>query len=278
MGFQILTKQIMNRDRSKIQQSGLVSALFRLSEAGVLALTLMLAIACTSNPSDPNNPEGLYQEAEESLKDERFLIALEKFREVKNRFPYSKRAVDAELRIADTYFAQESYLEAESAYEIFRELHPTHARIDYVQYQIGMSYFLMIPENTARDLSAAHRAIDAFELLKQRFPDSELSKKGEEKIREARSRLAEHENYVADFYFRRQHFLSASHRYAALLRDFRNSGFEEEALFRLGQCYYNTRMFENARDALNRFLKEHPTSEHKGTALALLQNIEKNKE
>jgi outer membrane protein assembly factor BamD len=243
-----------------------------------LVLVLSFVVACASEQTDPNNPEGVFQEAEQSLKDERYLIALEKFREVKNRFPYSKRAVDAELRIADTFFAQESYLEAESAYEIFRELHPTHPRIDYVQFQIGMSYYLMIPENSARDLSAAHRAIDAFELLEQRFPDSELAKQGREKIREARSRLAEHENYVADFYFRRQHYLSASYRYAALLREFQNSGFEEEALFRLGQCYYNTRMFENARDALNRLVKEHPTTGFRGSAQALLQNIEKKNE
>ncbi len=242
----------------------------------LLLLSLVLLSGCASQGVDQNDPEGVFAEAEESLKDERYLIALEKFRDVKNRFPYSKRAVDAELRIADTYFAQESYLEAESSYEIFRELHPTHPRIDYVQYQIGMSYYLMIPENSARDLSAAHRAIDAFDLLQQRFPDSEYSKKGQEKIREARARLAEHENYVADFYFRRQHFLSASYRYAALLRDFRNSGYEEEALFRLGQCYYNTRMFENARDTLNQLLKEHPTSGFRGSALGLLQNIEKN--
>ena len=72
-----------------------------------------------------------------------------------------------------------------------------------------------------------------------------------------------------------KHFLSASYRYAALLRDFKNSGFEEEALFRLGQCYYNTRMFENARDALNRLLREHPTSNLRGSAQALLQDISK---
>src|SRR5688572_18243984 len=77
---------------------------------------------CSSNQADPNDPEGLYQEAEQSLKDERYLIALEKYRDIKNRFPYSKRATDAELRIADTYYGQESYLEAVSAYEIFREL------------------------------------------------------------------------------------------------------------------------------------------------------------
>src|SRR5262249_45370554 len=147
---------------------------------------------------------------------------------------YSSRAADAELRIADAYFAQESYLEAESAYGIYRELHPTDPRSDYVQYQIGLSYFHQIPSDSARDLSAAYKAIENFELLAQKFPNSTYLAKGREFIIEARRRLAEHENYVADFYYQRQHYLSASYRYSALLKNFSKLGYDEEALFRLG--------------------------------------------
>lgn len=245
----------------------------------VLFLCLLVAFlavaACSSKEVNKEDPDALYSDAEESFKDERYLAAMEKYRDIKNRFPYSSRAVDAELRIADTYFAQESYLEAESAYEIFKELHPTHPKSDYVQYRIALSYFDQIPSNSARDLSAAYKAIESFNTLVEKFPSSEYVAKSKENIAEARKRLAEHENYVADFYYQRGHYLSASYRYAALLGDYPGLGYEEEALYRLAQCYYHTRMYSNAQDTIRRFMIQFPNSSKKGELESLLQETQK---
>ncbi len=239
---------------------------------GFLALSLA---RCAHKAASQDDSEGLFNEAEESFKDERYLIAIEKYRDIKNRFPYSNRATDAELRIADSYFAQESYLEAASAYEIFRELHPTHPKSDYVQFRVGLSYFEQIPGNAARDLSAALKAIEAFNLLANRYPSSQYVGQAKEKIQESRKRLAEHENYVADFYYQREHYLSASYRYSALLQDFGDLGYDEEALYRLGKCYLETRMYGNAKDALRRLVTRFPSSGYRSEAESLMQKINK---
>ncbi len=242
-----------------------------------MCLALGALTHCASQEVNPDDPDSLFSEAERLFKEDQFLIAIEKYRDIKNRFPYSPRATDSELRIADAYFAQESYLEAESAYEIFRELHPSYPESDYVQFQIAMSYYNLIPENPARDLSSAYRAIDAFNMLKQRFPDSKYVEKSEALIVESRKKLAEHESTVAEFYFRRKHYLSASYRYAALLKDFGSLGYDEEALLRLGQCYYNIRMFDNAKDSLSRLLKEFPESNFSSLAKSLVEDISNRK-
>ncbi|MBY0372262.1 outer membrane protein assembly factor BamD [bacterium] len=242
----------------------------------VLGLVAGLFLAsCASQEVNPDDPDSVFSEAERLYTDKQYLLALERYRDIKSRFPYSPRATDAELRIADTYYAQDSFLEAESSYEIFRELHPSYPKSDYVQYQIAMSYFMLVPENSARDLSAAYRSIDAFQLLKQRFPDSSYVAEADKKIIEARHRLAEHENYVADFYFNRRHYLSASYRYAALLKEFAQSGYDEEALYRLGQCYYNIRMYDSAKDTLDRLMREFPQTGYLSSAQSLMSDIEK---
>lgn len=243
-----------------------------------LISVLFAAACCSSKEVNREDPDALYSDAEEAFKDERYIIALEKYRDIKNRFPYSSRATDAELRIADTYFEQESYLEAESAYEIFRELHPTHAKSDYVQYRIGLSYYNQIPGNTARDLSAAHKAIDGFNLLIEKYPSSEYVGKAKEFIVEARKKLAEHERYVAEFYFHRKHYLSASYRYAALLKEYPNMGYEEEGLYRLAQCYYHIRMYSNAQDAIKRLVTQFPNTSYKGEVENLLEEMNKKSE
>lgn len=246
-----------------------------------MALVGLVSVAifggCSGKETMADTPDALFNEAEEDFKDERYISALERYRELKNRFPYSSRSTDAELRIADTYFGQESYLEAESAYEIFKELHPTHPKIDYVQYRIGLSNFNQIPDNTARDLSAAQKSIGAFEVLLERFPSSQFVEKAKSHITDAKKALAEHENYVANFYYQKRHYLSASYRYAALLNDYPNLGYDELALYRLGESYAEIRMFGNARDALRRLLAKYPDSSYKSASEALLKDIkEKN--
>jgi outer membrane protein assembly factor BamD len=242
----------------------------------ILSCVFLAALTgCASTTANPDDPEALYKEAEEALQDEHYLVALERYRDVKNRFPYSSRAVDSELRIADAYFAQESYLEAEAAYEIFRELHPTHPRSDYVQFRIGLSYFNQIPDHSGRDLSAAYRAIDAFNIVLDKYKSSSLQAEAKQRIAEARAKLAHYQNYVADFYYQRRHYLSASYRYAGLLQDYSDLGYDEEALYRLGESYYHIRMFSNARETLKRLLAKYPETEHKAGSQALLKELEK---
>ncbi len=233
----------------------------------------LFLLSCAHTSVNPDDPEALFKEAEKAFEDEQYISAIEKYRDIKNRFPYSARALDAELRIADTFFAQESFIEAESAYEVFKELHPTHPKIDYVYYMIGVSYFKQVPSDSSRDLSAAYRAIDSFEELKKRFPSSQYIKESDELIKQSKQKLAEYENYVADFYFQRQHYLSASYRYAALLQDYPNLGYDEEALYRLAKSYYYINMNENAKVAIKQFLEKYPSSQYKDELIALLDKI-----
>lgn len=246
---------------------------FRLNLLYLAVITTVCA--CSSTEVATDNPDALFAEAESELTDGRFLMAIEKYRDIKNRFPYSTRAVDAELRIADAYFQQESYIESETAYEVFKELHPTHHKSDYVQYQVALSDFYQIPTHPGRDLTAAYKAIDAFKVLEERYPSSEYIEKGRVHSAEARRKIAEYESYVADFYFRRRHFLSASYRYAALLKDFPDMGYDEEALYRLGESYFRIRMFGSAKETLGRLMKSFPESSYKSGAQALLEELQK---
>ncbi len=237
---------------------------------------LFFTSSCSHKDVNPESPDALFQDAEEAFKDEKYLIAIERYRDIKNRFPYSTRATDSELRIADAFFEQETYIEAESAYEIFKELHPTHPKIDYVQYRIGLSLNNQIPSNSTRDLTAAQRSIDAFNVLLEKYPNSSYITKARELIFAARQKMAEHEQYVADFYYQRHHYLSATYRYSALLQEFPNMGYDEEALFRLGKSYVNVKMSDNAKDIFRRLVARFPNSSYRAEAESLIKDISKN--
>src|SRR4029079_1103895 len=91
----------------------------------ISGLFLLLGAGCASGSlAESNSAEAAFKAAEEFEKDERFEEALTKFNEVKNKHPYSKYAVEAELHIADIHYKREAYIESQTAYQLFKDFHP----------------------------------------------------------------------------------------------------------------------------------------------------------
>lgn len=193
-------------------------------------------LGCSTNEKNSNTPEGAFAIAAEYDESERFEEAIRRYTEVKNKFPYSNFATKAELAIADVYYKQESYAEAQVAYQMFKELHPTAPQSDYVQYRIGMSYFNQLPSTIDRDLTLANDAIFQLSELIKKFPNSTHVSDAKEKRSAAIKMLAEKEEYIADFYFKREIFESALKRYEGLYNNYRSLGFDAKALSRAAIC------------------------------------------
>lgn len=203
---------------------------FRFILKNLLILTFVFSIfGCSSDEKKENTAETLFKAAQELDQDERYEEALRKYSDLKNKFPYSNLATDAELAIADIYFKQESYVEAQASYQIFRELHPKHGQIEYVIFRTGLSYYNQLPETIDRDLSQAHKAIAQFVDLEKNFPASKYLKEAQEKKTASLKMLAEKEIYIADFYLKKQSYLSALKRYEGLLKNYPGLGFDERA-------------------------------------------------
>ncbi len=192
----------------------------------MLCMILSFMVACaSSDKKDTESAEYLFEKAQELVKDERFEEAIRKLQDIKNKFPYSKLAVDAELLIADSYFNQESFPEAQASYQLFKELHPKHIKMDYVTYKIGLSFFNQLPSTIDRDLSLANQAISTFEIVLKDYSKSEFVQDSLKKKVECLKMLAEKEIYIANFYFKKNNFDSAVKRYKNSLLKFGNSGF-----------------------------------------------------
>jgi outer membrane protein assembly factor BamD len=212
-----------------------------------LALCAWLNSGCTSTGEklDANSAEGAFAIAERLDKDDRYEEALIKFAEVKNKHSYSRLATEAELRIADLHFRREAYIEAQGAYQLFKEFHPRHPRLDYVTFRLAMSHFHQLPSTVDRDLSSADRALLYFDEVISSFPKSEFVTEAIARRQETLKMQAEKELSIADFYFRRDVFDSALGRYEHLLKNFKGLGFDAQAL--LGAALSASRSGERDR-------------------------------
>lgn len=189
---------------------------------------------------DTSTPEGAFKAAEELENDERFEEAVQKFAEVKNKHPYSRFATLAELKIADVHFKREAYIEAQNAYQIFKDFHPKHPQADYVTYRLALSYYNQLPESIDRDLSLADKAILYFDEVINSFPASEFVADAKDKRASALRMLTEKEIYIARFYFIRDMYDSALKRYEYVLKTYPNLGYDSTALFGASKSAFET--------------------------------------
>ena len=194
-----------------------------------MASSIVSLSGCSGKPIDENDPAALYKEAQEEINSDHYQLAIDKLRIIKNKFPYSKYSTDAQLKIADVYFLQESFTEAALAYESFRDLHPRHEKVGYAMFRVGKSYFNDAPGNVARDMTPATKSLDAYNDFIKKFPTAPESDEARKDIASLRKTLAQKELYIANFYFKRDFYLSAKNRYTKLLELFPETDPAKEA-------------------------------------------------
>lgn len=186
-------------------------------------------------------PGGLFQSGYEDYQNGNYKRAIESFQRLKEEYPLSKFAILAELGIADSYFSKGEYMEAEVAYSDFMDFHPTNENLPYVMYQLGVSHFKQM-RDVDRDQTEVRKAKESFERLIARFPSSKFAFIAEQKLRECRKALGEHEFYVGKFYFDKNEYRAALRRfqlveseYTGLGLDYKVSYFLHETRKRLSE-------------------------------------------
>lgn len=228
-------------------------------------------MSCSTDDIKSDSAEHAFKLAQEYDKEERYEESLRRYNEVKNKFPYSKYATQAELAVADVYFKQESFPEAQVAYQNFKELHPKHPQVDYVTFRTAMSYFKQLPSTIDRDLTLASNAILSFDEVINQYPNSTYLAEAKEKKNETLKMLAEKEEYIADFYFKKEIYESALARYEGLYRQYPGLGFDAKALSRAAIAAQRSGDLERARRYLALLKQKFPGSSELSSATSEVQ-------
>jgi len=178
-----------------------------------------------STPEGRGTPADLYRNGIEFYRSGSYKKAIDEFLRLKEGYPLSKYAILAEMGVADSYFSSDDYMAAETEYRDFMELHPTNENLPYVMYQIGMCNYNEM-HSIDRDQTNTQMAIADFERLIARFPSSKFSFMAEQRLRECKKRLGEHEFYVGYFYFKKGEYQAALSRFENISRNYANLGLD----------------------------------------------------
>lgn len=226
-----------------------------------LIFLLLFIQGCSSTEDfDTSTAEGSFKLAEKYEKDERYEEALAQYGDTRTKFPYSKLATEASLRIADIHFKRENFSEAEVVYLNFKDLHPRHSQIDRVTFRLGESVYKQLPDTIDRDLSVATKAIAYFDEIVNTYPTSSYVPESIKLKTKIVKMLADKELYIADFYFKRKKFDSALGRYESLLSMYPGVGLNAKALYGAIISAYNTKDKPKVKALFQQLENLHKTS------------------
>ena len=178
----------------------------------------------------------------------------------------------AELRIADTHYLAEKYIEAAAAYEEFRKGHPSHEKAPYALYRQGLCAYRQI-EGVDTDQTPVTNAVTLFELYLQKYPGREQTKEVTDLLEAAQAKQLQYEIYIGHFYLRTDKFTAAIRRLENALKRFPSSPYHDETLYYLGQAYLQTGERVKGRDAFERLAREFPTSKYVMKASSFMDDI-----
>jgi outer membrane protein assembly factor BamD len=249
------------------------------------AAALTLALAALSLPGcktlqnvggDPGEPtygsdaESNLKSGNEALEGKNFIEAEKYFEYVKSKYPYLEAAKEAELKLADTDYERDRFIEARDRYHSFIKLHPAHAKVDYAAYRAALTHhreipsdLFILPPSREKDQVEVHNTLKAMNEFIRQYPESQYLAEAKRYADEARKRLCEHELYVARFYRKRERWGAVVGRLNTVVETYSGLGFDEEALFGLHEAYTKLGDPQRAQETLRKVIAKLP-----GTAAA----------
>lgn len=206
----------------------------------LLACVAVLA-ACGGNKNKQKvevtgTPESMYNSGMKAMYAKNFPKAINIFEELDRQNPYSEYSKKGQIMIMFAKFENRDFDEAIFLADAFIKENIRYEDLDYVYYIKGLSDYVRI-SNPDRDQGHTKSALESFEALINRFPESKYAKEAKQKIILCLNHLAAKEMEIGRFYQSSGRMLAAINRFQVVVNYYERSSQTPEALYRIAEAY-----------------------------------------
>ncbi|MBQ6110256.1 MAG: outer membrane protein assembly factor BamD [Alphaproteobacteria bacterium] len=180
--------------------------------------------------------EDIYQEAYQQFNKKNYEEAAELFQTAESQYPSSPWAADALVMMAYSRYMDDDFAGSILAIDRYMRFHPGHKGVPYMMYLRGMDYYRQVSD-VRRDPGMSAYALQQFQQLVERFPNSEYAKNAENKILILKNYIAGKVMYAARDDMQKQNWVSAISRFQSVVGTAQETVMTPEAMFRLTECY-----------------------------------------
>ncbi|NMP32862.1 outer membrane protein assembly factor BamD [Thalassotalea sp. M1531] len=237
--------------------------------AAVVALT-----GCSSSEVDiekvpDRSAQALFVDAREALDNGLYQKAIQILSAIDSRFPFGPISHQVQLDLLFAYYKTGNAEQGVALADRFLRLNPTHSNVDYVYYMRALINLeteqnlfqdLAGIDRADRDPTASRDAFNDFRKIVDDHPNSKYSADARKRMIAIKSRLARYELAVAEFYFKRDAFVSAANRARYIVEYYSPSNEMESALEMMVRCYEELKLDDLKRNALQVLAANYPAN------------------
>ena len=250
-----------------------------------LLLFLVVATGCSgSGRVTAETPQAAFEKGKELYDRGKFDRAVEYFQLVFDFGRTNPMADDAQFYLAQSYFQSRQYLLSANEFTRFVELYRTDDRVEEGEYLRAESYYQLSPRYQ-RDQTDTKTALNYMRLYLSKYPSGQYTAEIGEKIDELRSKLARKQFETGEHYERRELYEAAGLSYLAVLEDYPDSGYADDALagaVRTFKLFADASIpskrqerYQMAADAYQQLVQLFPDSPHRGEADTVYATVER---
>jgi outer membrane protein assembly factor BamD len=216
-------------DNFSFFSQGSFSSMKRLTLSSLLAVSLLVGCSSSDDVIPDIPPSELYSQAQVSLQAGNWTSAIERLEALDSRYPFGAYSEQVQLDLIYVYYKNDDLALGLATIERFNRLNPTHPKADWVLYMRGLTHMaqdrsfmhdLFRVDRSDRDPEPARSAFKDFKRLLDRYPDSLYAEDAQTRMFALKNRLADYELATADFYLRREAWISAINRSQELQRTY----------------------------------------------------------
>jgi outer membrane protein assembly factor BamD len=219
----------------------------RISIVVLLGALVLMGVACGKNKAvknplaqvDSKQPDKtLFDKAMESMKSRKYDVARLDLQTLINTYPDSEYLSRAKLAIGDSWYYEGSsaaWAQAENEYKDYQTFFPNTPEAAEAQLRVADIHYKQM-EKPDRDYSHALRAEDEYRQLLLQYPDSKLADEARKRLLEVQEVLAEREYRIGHFYFAKEAYPASIARLKSLTDAYPLFSQADEALYLQGQA------------------------------------------
>ena len=236
---------------------------------------LFILVSCSNIENDKKQAietdVDIYKRALLLIEENDYKSALNEFENLLLNYPFSNLAVKSEITSAYSLYEDNQIQKAINKLNSFIEMNPTGELTIYAHYLLGMCYYIQTSQK-GRDASLSLKAINYFQIIETKYPNSKYAKDAKLKILYLKNRLAENELAVGKFYLKKNASGSAIKRFKVILEKFQNTSVIPETLYRLSEALLLTGLKEEAQKSIAILNYNFPKNEWASLSKSLLVN------
>ena len=205
----------------------------------ILAICMVGALAACADKNEvvPEQPiEEIYQQAYKQFNKKNYDAAAELFLRAETQHPSNPWAADALVMAAYSQYMDKDFAGAIMTADRFMRFHPGNPDVPYVLYLRGMCYYRQVSD-VRREPGMSVYAMQQFEQLVERFPNTEYAENAKNKINILKNYIAGKVMFNARNEMKRANWTAAITHLQSVVSGAQETVMTPEAMYRLTECY-----------------------------------------